>query len=172
LVTTITFQLQSPFRIDHSQRQPFVSAPLDGNFGKDGLGSILEILIALKIGEVRRCSDGAHLASYCGAVPRVKSSGGKTYYGKTRPDVNRYLKWGLTEAANAIVVNQRRMTGRHVMTLYRRICQSKGHAKAIGALRRHLAEAAYAVLKSGQPYHEPIPSKRSSVTREVCARLA
>jgi transposase len=31
-------------------------------------------------------------------VPRVKSSGRKTYYGKTRPDVNHYLKWGLTEA--------------------------------------------------------------------------
>ncbi len=137
-----------------------------------GVGPILAILIALEIGDLARFSDGAHLASYCGAVPRVKSSGGKTYYGKTRPDVNHYLKWGFTEAANAIVLNQHRMTGRHVAELYRRICQSKGYAKAIGALRRHLAEAAYAVLKSGQPYHEPILSKRPSVTKEVCARLA
>lgn len=137
-----------------------------------GVGPILAILIALEIGNVARFGDGAHLASYCGAVPRVKSSGGKTHYGKTRPDVNHYLKWGFTEAANVIVLNQHRMTGRHVVALYRRICQSKGHAKAIGALRRHLAEAAYAVLKSGQPYHEPILSKRPSVTKEVRARLA
>jgi transposase len=137
-----------------------------------GIGAILAILIALEIGDVARFVDGAHLASYCGAVPRVKSSGGKTYYGKTRPDVNHYLKWGLTEAANVIVLRQHLMTGRHVVRLYRRIRQNKGHAKAIGALRRHLAEAAYAVLKSGQPYHEPVVSKRPSVTREVCARLA
>lgn len=137
-----------------------------------GIGAILAVLIALEIGDITRFSDGAHLASYCGAVPRVKSSGGKTYHGKTRPDVNHYLKWGLTEAANAIVLRQHFMTGRHVVMLYGRIRQNKGHAKAIGALRRHLAEATYAVLKSGQPYHEPTVSKRHSVTREVCARLA
>ena len=137
-----------------------------------GVGAVLAILIALEIGDVARFSDGAHLASYCGAVPRVKSSGGKTYYGKTRPDVNHYLKWAFTEAANSIVLREHHMPGYHVVTLYRRIRQSKGHAKAIGALRRHLAEAAYAVLKSGQPYHEPKAPRKLSVTKEVCARLA
>jgi transposase len=137
-----------------------------------GIGVILAVLIALEIGDIARFGDGARLASYCGAVPRVKSSGGKTYYGKTRPDVNHYLKWGFTEAANCIVLSQHLMTGRHVVRLYRRIRENKGHAKAIGALRRHLAEAAYAVLKSGQPYHEPTVSKGHSVTKEVCAGLA
>ena len=137
-----------------------------------GVGPILAILIAFEIGDVTRFADGAHLASYCGAVPRVKSSGGKTYYGKTRPDVNHYLKWGFTEAANAIVANQHCMTGRHVAALYRRICHNKGYAKAIGALRRHLAEAAYAVLKSGQSYHEPVPSRKPFVAKEVYAGLA
>jgi transposase len=137
-----------------------------------GIGAILAILIALEIGDIARFGDGAHLASYCGVVPRVKSSGGKTYYGKTRPDVNHYLKCAFTEAANVIVLRQHLMTGRHVVRLYRRIHQNKGHAKAIGALRRHLSEAAYAVLKSGQPYHEPTVSKRHFVTKEVCAGLA
>jgi transposase len=137
-----------------------------------GIGPILAILVAFEIGDIARFGDGAHLASYSGAVPRVKSSGGKTYHGKTRPDVNHYLKWGFTEAANCIVLRQHLMTGRHVVRLYRRIRENKGHAKAIGALRRHLAEASYAVLKSGQPYHEPTSSKRHSVTKEVCARLA
>lgn len=136
-----------------------------------GIGPILAVLTALEIGDVTRFADAAHLASYCGAVPRVKSSGGKTYYGKTRPDVNHYLKWAFTEAANCIVLSQQRMTGRHVAVLYQRIRHSKGHAKAIGALRRHLAEAAFAVLKSGQPYHEPEPRKRYSVAQEVCAGL-
>jgi len=75
-----------------------------------GIGPILAVLIVFEIGDVTRFADGAHLASYAGAVPRVKSSGGKTYYGKTRPDVNHYLKWAFTEAANAIVLNQQRMS--------------------------------------------------------------
>jgi transposase len=137
-----------------------------------GVGTILAILIALEIGDVARFGDGAHLASYCGAVPRVRSSGGKTYYGKTRPDVNHYLKWAFTEAANCIVLNQHRMTGCHVVALYQRIRHSKGHAKAVGALRRHLAEAAFVVLKDGQPYHEPVLSRRPFVAKEVCAGLA
>jgi transposase len=135
-----------------------------------GIGPILAVLIALEIGDVGRFSDAAHMASYSGTVPRVKSSGGKTYYGKTRPDVNHYLKWAFTEAANAIVVNQKRMPYRHVVALYQRIHHNKGHAKAIGALRRHLAEAAYVVLKNHQPYHEPI--KKPFVAKGVCARLA
>jgi hypothetical protein len=64
------------------------------------------------------------------------------------------------------------MTGRHVVALYQRISRTKGHAKAIGALRRHLAEASYAVLRSGQPYHEPALSRKPFVAKEVCARLA
>ena len=63
-------------------------------------------------------------------------------------DVNHYLKWDLTEAANVIVLRQHLMTGRHVVRLYRRIRQNKGHAKAIRALRRHPAEAAYLTNRS------------------------
>jgi len=136
-----------------------------------GIGPILAVLIGFEIGDVARFGDAAHLASYAGTVPRVKSSGGKTYYGKTRPDVNHYLKWAFTEAANAIVLNQHRMAGRHVARLYQRLSQSKGHAKAVGALRRHLAEAAYVILKNRQPYHEPAPTKPFAA-KGVCAILA
>lgn len=136
-----------------------------------GIGPILAILICFEIGDVERFCDASHLASYAGAVPRVISSGGKTHYGRTRPDVNHYLKWAFTEAANAIMVNQHRMSERHVARLYQKVCQSKGHAKAIGAVRRHLAEATYRVLKNRKPYHEPIPSK-PLVSEGACAILA
>ncbi len=136
-----------------------------------GVGPVLAVLIFFEIGDVERFGDASHLASYAGGVPRVKSSGGKTYYGRIRPDVNHYLKWAFTEAATVVVLNQHRMAGRHVVQLYRRISQSKGHAKAIGALRRHLAEAAFRVLKNREPYHEPIPRK-PFVSEGVCATLA
>ncbi|MDP2917264.1 MAG: transposase, partial [Dehalococcoidia bacterium] len=103
--------------------------------------------------------------SYSGKVPRVNSSGGKTFYGKVRPDVNRYLKWAFTEAANAIVLQQHRLGDCHVLRLYWRVRKHKGHAKAITAVGRHLAEATYWMLKKDEPYHEPKASCLASFTQ-------
>jgi transposase len=120
-----------------------------------GVGDILAIIIALEIGDIDRFPTAEKLASYAGTVPRVKSSGGKTYYGRVRPDVNRYLKWAFIEAANSISLHQSRMEGRHVVELLRKVQKHKGHPKAMSAVARHLAEAAYVVLKYHAPYHEP-----------------
>ena len=120
-----------------------------------GVGPILAIVIALEVGDVNRFATAANLASYVGKVPRVNSSGGKTRYGKVRSDVNHYLKWAFTEAANAIVLQQRTMGDCHVWRLYQRIRRNKGHAKAVTAIGRHLAEATYWILKNNEPYREP-----------------
>jgi transposase len=131
-----------------------------------GVGPILAIVIALEIGQIDRFPSAQHLASYGGTVPRVKSSGGRTFYGKVRPDVNRYLKWALIEAANVIVLNQSRMLDRHVVQLYNRIMKRKGHAKAVVAVARHLGEATYWILKKNEPYKEPKRRKLISSTQE------
>lgn len=120
-----------------------------------GVGPILSIVIALEVGDVNRFASAENLASYAGKVPRVKSSGGKTYYGRVRPDVNRYLKWAYTEAASSIVVQQHTLGDCHVLRLYHRIHQQKGHAKAVTAIGRHLAEATYHMLKNQEPYRDP-----------------
>ena len=125
-----------------------------------GVGPILATAIALEIGDVDRFPGPDRLASYAGTVPRVKSSGGKTYLGKVRQDVNRYLKWALVEAANVIHRNPGRYAGRHVVRLYLRVRERRGHPKAIVAVARHLAEAAYWVLKKNEPYREPISSNQ------------
>ena len=136
-----------------------------------GVGSVLAIVIALEIGDVKRFASGEKLASYAGKVPRVSSSGGKTFYGKVRPDINRYLKWAYTEAANVVVLQQKRMSSRHVGILYSRVRRYKGHAKAITAVGRHLAEATYWILKNNEPYHEP-NLKRTISKPGVSATLA
>jgi transposase len=123
-----------------------------------GVGLILAVVIALEIGDIGRFPGADRLASYSGMVPRIKSSGGKTIFGRVRPDVNRYLKWALIEAANIIMMNRARWPNRHVVRLYLRIRERRGHAKAIVAVGRHLAEAAYWVLKKNGPYREPISS--------------
>ncbi len=130
-----------------------------------GVGPILAIVIALEVGDVNRFSTEGKLASYAGKVPRVSSSGGKTYYGRVRPDVNRYLKWAYTEAANVIVLQQHRLPDCHVLRLYWKVRKNKGHAKAVTAVGRHLAEATYWMLKKNIPYQEPKTEKLVSSNR-------
>ena len=131
-----------------------------------GVGSILATVIALEIGSIERFASAPRLASYAGTVPRIHSSGGRTFYGRVRPDVNRYLKWAFVEAANVIVLNQERMQGRHVVRFYRRIRSRKGHAKAVVAVARHLAEATYWMLKKNELYREPATTKLPSSTQK------
>jgi transposase len=130
-----------------------------------GVGVILAATMALEIGEVNRFLSAERLASYAGTVPRVHASGDRVRYGRTRPDVNRYLKWAFAEAANSVAVHHRRRPERHVSQLYLRLRQRKGHSKAVGAVARHLAEAAFYVLSRQQEYRDPTAAVGR--TREV-----
>ena len=120
-----------------------------------GVGLMLAVVIALEIGSVARFATAEKLAAYAGTTPRVHASGGKTRFGPSRLDVNRYLKWAFVEAANAICLNRRRVPRRHVSRLYQRVARRKGHQKAIGAVARHLAEATYWILAKQKSYREP-----------------
>lgn len=122
-----------------------------------GVGFILAVVIDVEVGDVERFPGAGHLASYAGVTPRVHSSGGKVKYKGLRQDVNRYLKWAFVEAANVVCRNRnRRGWGRkHVVRLYRRVSERRGHPKAIGAVARHLAESAYWVMKKRESYREP-----------------
>lgn len=131
-----------------------------------GVGPILAVVIALEIGDIDRFPRPENLASYAGTVPRVRSSGDKIFRGRVRQDVNRYLKWALIEAANCIVLHQNRLANRHVVQLYMRIKQKRGHAKAVVAVARHLAEATYWMLKRNEPYKEPRKNESVSSTRK------
>jgi transposase len=120
-----------------------------------GVGFILAVVIATEVGDVARFPTAGHLAAYAGTTPRIHASGGKTYLGPVREDVNRYLKWAFVEAANAVCRIRRRYPQRHVSRLYERVAKRRGHFKAIGAVARHLAEATYWMLSKAEPYREP-----------------
>jgi len=121
-----------------------------------GVGPILAITVVLEVGDVARFPNAQHLASYSGTVPRVNSSGGKTWLGRTRVDVNHYLKRAFVEAANVVVLNQAKNPSQHAVKLYRRVRSHAVHGKAVVAVARHLAESAYWVLKKNEPYQEPV----------------
>ena len=119
------------------------------------VGRILSMVLMLEIGRVDRFPTAAHLASYAGLVPRVHSSGGHTRMGQVCENVNRNLKWAFVEIGNLIVINQTRLAGAHVVRLYQRIKRAKNHQKAVVAIARHLAEAAWWVLTKQEIYREP-----------------
>ena len=136
-----------------------------------GVGVILAAVLWLEIGTAKRFASAERLASYAGTTPRVHASGGVIRYGRLRPDVNRYLRWAFVEAANSTAVNHARCPQRHVSELYRRLKLRKGHPKAIGAVARHLAEAAYHVLQSNYPYQDR-GVWTGSIQGGVCAVLS
>jgi transposase len=119
-----------------------------------GIGFILAVVILQEVGDIRRFGSAERFASYCGLTPRVHASGGKVRYGRLRPDTNHYLKWAFSEAGNSVAVNRERFPARHVSQLYNRIRGRKDHAKAVGAVGRHLAEATYWILTKGQAYRD------------------
>jgi transposase len=123
------------------------------------VGKVLSMVLMLEIGKVDRFPSAAHLASYAGLVPRVHSSGGRVHMGQVCNNVNRNLKWAFVETANLIVINQVRLAGSHVVKLYQRIKRSKNHQKAVVAVGRHLAEAAWWILTTQQVYREPNRSR-------------
>lgn len=127
-----------------------------------GVGGLLAVVIAQELGDIGRFGSAEKLAAYAGTTPRVHSSGGKTRYGPLRPDVNRYLKWAYVEAANVICMHRHRWPDKHLARLYERMRHAKGHAKAIGAVARHLAEATYWMLMKKENYQEPKPKAVSS----------
>jgi transposase len=127
-----------------------------------GIGWILSVVIAQEIGDISRFACAERLASYAGMTPRIHQSGAKCRIGSLRSDVNHYLKWAFSEAGNSVAVNHRRLPQRHVSQLYGRIRNRRGHAKAIGAVGRHLAEASYWVLTRKENYREPSMQKGSS----------
>lgn len=119
-----------------------------------GIADILAIVIHREMGSVDRFPSPEHFASYSGTVPRVASSGGKTRYGRMRKESNHYLKWAFIEAAN-VVARMRRHPNwrrRHVCRVYERVRSRKGHRIAVGAVARHLSEAAFWVLRKGEPF--------------------
>ena len=125
------------------------------------VGKVLSMVLMLEIGKVDRFPTAAHLASYAGLVPRVHSSGGHTRMGQVCSNVNRNLKWAFVETGNLIVINQRRLAGSHAVRLYQRIKRSKNHQKAVVAVARHLAEAAWWVLSKQEVYREPRLSQQA-----------
>ncbi len=71
------------------------------------------------------------------------------------------------EIGNLVVINQRRLAVTHVVRLYQRIRRTKNHQKAVVAVARHLAEAAWWVLTKQEGYREPQGARQALSSTHV-----
>jgi transposase len=135
-----------------------------------GVANVLAIVIEREIGSIDRFDTSGQFTSFSGLVPTVHASGGKTRFGHMRKPCNQYLKWSFIEAANVIVRHRHHPAWKtkYVCQIYDQVSQRKGHAVAVGAVARHLAEAAFWILKRQQPYRPP--ANRQASPKQVRGR--
>jgi transposase len=112
-----------------------------------GVSYYSALLILSEIGEVARFANAKRLCSYAGLVPRVYSSGGRTYYGHITKQGSRWLRWICVELTTHLVNRDRRFR-----SLYQRVSRKHGRATARVAVARKALTVIYAMLKHGQPF--------------------
>jgi len=122
-----------------------------------GVAEILAIVIVLETGPIERFPSSENYVSYCGLVPKVDASAGRIRYGKLIKAANHYLKWAFVEAAQSVArcKESAKWRGLRITELYNKVCSRRGHGKAIVAVARQLAEAAYWMLTKRENYKEP-----------------
>jgi len=135
-----------------------------------GVADVLAIIIEREIGSIDRFDTSGQFTSFSGLVPTVHASGGKTRFGHMRKPCNQYLKWAFIEAANVIVRHRHHPAWKtkYVCQIYDQVSRRKGHAVAVGAVARHLAEAAFWIIKRQEPYRPP--ASRQASPKQVRGR--
>jgi len=134
-----------------------------------GVGKILSMVISYEMGEVSRFPSPGHFSSYCGLVPRVYSSGGRTFHGRTPRAAKGVLKWAFVEAATTVGRHALSWSHLKVAREYLKLKSKKGHGKAAVAVGRRLSRGAWWVLTKEEPYKEAVrPGGKSRAIRESC----
>jgi transposase len=115
-----------------------------------GIGDILSYLVKVEVGEIGRFASASKLCAYAGLVPSVHQSGNRLYRGRLTKTGNRYLRWGMIEAAP---------TARRTDPFWRawasRLVRKKGKGVATAAVAHKLLIAVYHVWKDGAEYKQP-----------------
>jgi len=113
-----------------------------------GLGIFLATLIYYETDGVGRFKDEKHFHSYCGLIPFLHSSGGKTYTGPITNGGNKWLRFAFIEAVWPAIINDSELKDYHY-----RMKQKKGPNPAKVATARRLAAIAYKIMKEKRYYY-------------------
>ncbi|MBT9145117.1 MAG: hypothetical protein DDT42_00987 [candidate division WS2 bacterium] len=114
-----------------------------------GIGNLLSLLLRYEIDDIARFPSAKKLCSYAGLVPSTHSTGGKTFQGRITKNGNKWLRWGMTEAAQQAFIYDAGLA-----SFYYRIKRREGSKRARVALARKLLEIVYCVWKERRPYYQ------------------
>lgn len=112
-----------------------------------GIGFLSALTILAEIGDISRFTDAAHLVSFAGLAPRVRSSGGRTKLGHITKQGPSALRWLLIEATHIAV----RKPG-WLQDKYLGLRRGKSSSVAVSACARELLVAIYHVLMRGEAF--------------------
>jgi len=115
-----------------------------------GIGFILAYLVLVEIGDINRFSSHKKICSYAGLVPSVYQSGSKNYRGHISNRANRYLQWGMIEAAQRAKIIDPFLRKKAEI-----IARKKGPSVATTAIAHHLLTVIYHILKEKTVYRSP-----------------
>jgi len=130
------------------------------------------ILIVAEVGvDLRRFPSEKHLTAWAGLAPGQNETGGQQRASTTRKG-NRYLRWGLVQAAKGAA----RTKGSFLKAMYDRLVGRRGKPRAGVAVGGKLLEIAYHLLlrgttyvELGEDYHDRSNPERT--TKRLVARL-
>lgn len=115
-----------------------------------GIDRQLAVLIVAEVGvDLRRFPSEKHLTAWAGLAPGQNETGGKQRASTTRKG-NRYLRWGLVQAAKGAA----RTKGSSLKAMYYRLAARRGKPRAAMAVGRKLLAIAYHLLLRGTTYQE------------------
>ncbi len=139
------------------------------------MGNILAIVIEQEIGSIDRFDTSGQFSRFAGFVPTVHASSGNIRLGHMRKPSNQNLKWAFRVASRSAAQGHRSRHRHHpawktkcVRQIYDQASQRKGHAVAVGAVARHLAQGAFWILNRQQPYRPP--ASRQASPKQVRGR--
>lgn len=113
-----------------------------------GIGIVGAMMIYSEIGDISRFPTAKHLHAYAGLAPGIYQSA-DTSINLPRKNVNKWLKWILTECAG-IAIRKPNQFQKH----YFAIEKKKGWKIARKSTARHLLTVAWHILKENVPYKE------------------
>ena len=122
-----------------------------------GIGELTALLIWAEIGDVTRFRDAAHVASYFGIVPSVKSSADRRCYGPITKQGSKFVRWMLVQCAWHAV-----RTSLPFREHFRSVKTRAGNNGAIISVARKLIKIAYRVLRDKKPFQAELVGKQVS----------
>lgn len=145
LLKAVSHEIDQRAKLD-DQAQLLMTMPV---MTMPGVGSYSALLILSEIGDIRRFPDAKHLVSYAGLAPRVRSSGGKTHYGRITKQGSHWLRWILIEISHHAIRGS--TTFRQ---LYQRVCKKHGKNTARVAVARKMLCVIYHMLIKKEEFRD------------------